>query len=283
MGPGEYAIMVDAYEGTSMCRGGRRQVLIAPGEQPELLGVDPMPSDCNEGLASLAFELYGSGDYATSLMQGSTEVWSETLPAGEHVLEDIEPGDYFLKVQHTCLQTYEAVSLFNDMAPNVSLEYNGFVTAGANGGAWLEATCSSCETGEGYGYTWFLFGEEVGADAPLAFHVDQVGTYELELVTYGLNCQASAPFEITAGKYLEDQAGGLEWLGVHAGQLGVRFPEAWPGAEVSCYDALGRVISTYGIGDVLGETFIELPEMTGWIAVELRSADGKLARWTGIL
>ena len=72
MGPGEYAIMVDAYEGTSLCRGGRRQVSIAPGEQPELLGLEPMPSDCNEGMASLAFELYGSGDYGTTLMQGST-------------------------------------------------------------------------------------------------------------------------------------------------------------------------------------------------------------------
>ena len=39
MAPGEYAVMVDAYEGTSLCRGGRRQVVIAPGEQPELLGI----------------------------------------------------------------------------------------------------------------------------------------------------------------------------------------------------------------------------------------------------
>ena len=92
MAPGEYAVMVDAYEGTSLCRGGRRQVVIAPGEQPELLGLEALPSDCNAGMASLEFELYGSGDYQTELMQGNTSVWSETLPAGEHTLEGIAQG-----------------------------------------------------------------------------------------------------------------------------------------------------------------------------------------------
>ena len=283
MGPGEYAIMVDAYEGTSMCRGGRRQVLIAPGEQPELLGVDPMPSDCNEGLASLAFELYGSGDYAASLMQGSTEVWSETLPAGEHVLEDIEPGDYMLLVQHTCLNTYELVSLIDEGELLVNVEYNGFVPAETSGGAWLEASCSNCETGEGYGYTWFLGGVEVGADAPLAVRVDQVGTYELELVTYGMDCEAVAPFAITVGKYLVDQAAGLEWLGVHAGQLGVRFPEVWAGAEFSWHDAAGRRLDVGQISSAVGEVFIQVPNIHGWTVLEIQSADGRTDRWAGVL
>ena len=283
MGPGEYAIMVDAYEGTSLCRGGRRQVSIAPGEQPELLGLEPMPSDCNEGVASLAFELYGSGDYGTTLMQGSTEVWSDILQAGEHVLEEIAPGDYFLKVQHACLQTYEAVSLFDDMATNLSVQYNSFVEAEANGGAWLEASCPSCETGDGYGYTWFLGGEEVGSDAPLAVRVEQVGTYSLELETYGWSCSASASFEMTVGKYLEDQNSELEWLGMHGGQLGVRFPEVWTGVEIDCYDALGRLVCTQKLGNVVGENFIALPDSKGWLTIELRGLDGKWARWTGIL
>ena len=38
MAPGEYAVMVDAYEGTSLCRGGRRQVVIAPGRAAGVAG-----------------------------------------------------------------------------------------------------------------------------------------------------------------------------------------------------------------------------------------------------
>ena len=175
-------------------------------------------------------------------------------------------------MQHACLQTYEAVSLFDDMATNLSVQYNSFVEAEANGGAWLEASCPSCETGDGYGYTWFLGGEEVGSDAPLAVRVEQVGTYSLELETYGWSCSASASFEMTVGKYLEDQNSELEWLGMHGGQLGVRFPEVWTGVEIDCYDALGRLVCTQKLGNVVGENFIAL---TGFERV----VDHRIARF----
>ncbi|MDB4563742.1 hypothetical protein N9084_00390, partial [Flavobacteriales bacterium] len=282
MAPGEYAVMVDAYEGTSLCRGGRRQVVIAPGEQPELLGVDEWPSDCNAGMASLEFELYGSGDYQTELMQGNTSVWSETLPAGEHTLEGIVPGEYVLKVTHPCLVTYELVSLLDDQVAEVNVLYNGFVQAESNGGAWLEAVCPMCETGDGYGYTWFLDGEEVGSDEALAVRVDQRGTYSLELVTYGFGCPASESFDITVGKYLVDAATGIDWLGLHGGMLGVRLAEEWRGAEVKGYDAAGRLVLSESLGDILGENFIAMPDVPGWLTVEIRSFDGKIAHWVGV-
>ncbi|MCH1575994.1 MAG: hypothetical protein L7S67_06940, partial [Flavobacteriales bacterium] len=283
MVPGEYAIMMDAQEGTTLCRSGRRQVLIAPGEQPELLGVEPIPSECNEGVASLAFELYGSGDYQTDLMQGNTSVWSETLPAGEHVLEGIAPGNYVLKVDHVCLETYEFVSLLDEESTEIDVQYSGFVLAEAHGGAWLEAACPICETGEGYGYTWLLNGEPVESDAPLAVRVETVGTYALELVTYGFECEARQAFDITVGKYLQSNAVDLEWMGVHDGQLGVRFPEEWAGVEYSWYDATGRLVDAGGISTAVGEVFIGAPDARGWMTLEVRAKDGRTAHWAGIL
>ena len=282
MAPGEYAIMMDAQEGTSFCRGGRRHALIAPGEQPELLGLEPMPSDCNAGMASLAFELYGSGDYQTELMQGNESVWSSTLPSGEHLLEGIAPGNYVLKVDHTCLETYEFVSLLDDAAPGLNAVYNGFVPVESNGGAWLEAACTVCETGDGFGYTWLLDGEEVGSDAPLAVRVEQVGTYALELVSHGFACTESESFEITVGKYLQDQSVGLEWLGIHNGMLGVELDREWKGAMMRAYDATGRLLLLESLGDLLGENFIAMPPIRGWLTVELSDSEGKIARWAGV-
>ena len=282
MAPGEYAVMMDAQESTTLCRSGRRQVLIAPGEQPELLGVEPMPSECNEGMASLAFELYGSGDYQTDLMQGNTSVWSETLTAGEHVLEGIAPGNYVLKVDHVCLETYEFVSLLDPLAPEVEVEYSGFVQANTNGGASLQATCPACLTGDGYGYTWLLDGEAVGADAPLEVQVEQVGTYPLQLLTHGLDCEVRIPFEITVGKYLTEVTSELNWLGIHNGMLGVELEREWKGAVLRAYDATGRLLLLEPLGDVLGENFIPMPNIRGWLTVELSDSDGNTARWAGV-
>ena len=112
-------------------------------------------------MASLEFELYGSGDYHTELMQGSTDrCGRRSLPAGEHALEEhCSRGVRPIGAAHPCLVTYEFVSpLMDDQVAAVDVLYNGFVQAEANGGAWLEASCAPvCETGDdGYGYTWFL-------------------------------------------------------------------------------------------------------------------------------
>ena len=283
MAPGEYAVRIDAQEGTSKCRGGRRQVLIAPGEQPELLGLEAMPSECNADMAALAFELYGAGGYVTTLMEGSTQIWSDTLPAGEHVLEGIAPSEYILKVEHACLSTYAFISLLDEQVADINVVFNGLVQAEPDGGAWLQATCPECGAGEGYGYTWLLEGEEVGNDGPLSVHVEQWGTYDLELVTYGMECGVGTSFEITVVKYLQEEASALEWLGLHAGQMGVRFPQIWSGTTYSWHDATGRQLKSGRISLALGEVFLPTPNFRGWAVLEIQSAQGRIGRWTGLL
>jgi len=216
-------------------------------------------------------------------MQGNESVWSSTLPSGEHLLEGIAPGNYVLKVDHTCLETYEFVSLLDDAAPGLNAVYNGFVPVESNGGAWLEAACTVCETGDGFGYTWFLDGEEVGSDAPLAVRVEQVGTYALELVSHGFACTESESFEITVGKYLQDQSVGLEWLGIHAGQFGIRFPHEWKGAEFGWWDAAGRLVENGTISVAAGEVFVSVPPVHGWTVFKVQSSDGLSQRWVGVV
>jgi hypothetical protein len=198
-------------------------------------------------------------------------------------LEGIAPGNYVLKVDHVCLETYEFVSLLDEESTEIDVEYNGFVLAEAHGGAWLEAACPICESGVGYGYTWLLDGEAVGSDAPLAVRVEAVGTYALELVTFGFECEARQAFDITVGKYLQSSAADLEWMGLHDGQLGVRFPQEWAGVEYSWYDAAGRLVDAGGISTAVGEVFIAAPDARGWMTLEVRAKDGRTARWAGIL
>ncbi|MDA9864187.1 hypothetical protein N9C70_03875 [Flavobacteriales bacterium] len=280
--PGEYAVMVEAMEGTSMCRGGRRHVIVAPGEQPELLGLDPMPSDCNEGMASLAFELYGSGDYATTLMQGNTTVWSETLPAGEHLLQDIVPGDYVLSVQHACLEANEWVVLSDLGMPVVAPVYPFFTDAEVNGGAWLEATCMGCQTGEGYGYYWMMGEDVLGENAPLEFRVDAVGAYDLELVAFGPGCEVNLPFEMLVGKNKVLSPDEVLWGRVSESVLEVTLNSEWHNASLRWYDSSGRLLSEETKGAMLGTVRLAVPQSPGWLTLEVWNDQGQVARWSGI-
>ena len=280
--PGEYAIMVLADEETSYCRGGRRQVVVAPGEQPELLGVEPIVSDCNEGMAALEFELYGGGSFETELMQGNTSVWQSALPPGEHMLEDIIPGEYVLKVDHVCLETFEFVSLLDEDAPQISLDYSGFVQAEASGGAWLHAECPVCTFGDGYGYTWLLDGVEVGENGPLEVRVEEVGTYAIELVTYGFACTVSESFEIIVGKYLTSMEEGVQWIGLMDGEMGMVFAREFKNVKFRWYDASGRLLEEGMISNGMGEVYIDAPSTRGWVSLELRNSEGLIARWNGI-
>ena len=281
--PGEYAIMMLADEETTLCRGGRRQVQVAPGEQPELLGVDAMPAECNEGMASLAFELYGAGSFETALMQGNEEVWSETLEPGEHTLTDIVPGDYILKVDHTCLQDFEWVSLWDEDMSNVQVEIPSFIETEQDGGAWIEAECVGCTYGEGYGYYWLLDGEWAGENEPLGVRVDTAGVYTIEWYTYGLACDEEFEAEVAVGKFLLHGLEKIEWLGIQGGQLGVRFPEAWRQVSFRWLDATGRWVKEGTLSQASGEVFMDVPQMRGWTTLELRSSEGKTVRWVGIL
>ena len=48
------------------------------------------------------------------------------------------------------------------------------------------------------------------------------------------------------------------------------------------YDAAGRLVLSESLGDILGENFIAMPDVPGWLAVEIRSFDGKIAHWVGV-
>lgn len=280
--PGEYAVHVDATEETSLCRGGRRQVVVFPGEQPELLGLEALPAECNVGEAELAFELYGGGEFQTSLWQGGAPVWQESLQPGEHEIGGFAPGEYVLKVDHTCLEAVEFVSLSDPGMPSVSALYDAFVEVESSGGAWLEAQCVGCLEGDGFGYYWILDGDIVAEDEPLSTRVYSVGSYDLQLVAFGPDCEMAVPFEVLVGKHKIGSPDAVRWLGMVEDHLMAVFDEEWSGVQCRWYDASGRLLDAQEGATLVGEAFLPVPDASGWLTLEVRSADGRLARWSGI-
>ena len=112
--------------------------------------------------------------------------------------------------------------------------------------------------------------------------VESVGTYTLEVVTYGFSCDASASGEVVVGKYLTSMAEGLQWLGVTDGQMGMVFSEEWRDIRYRWFDATGRLVTEGRIPSGLGEVFIDAPGARGWLSLKLTSADGQQAIWSGI-
>lgn len=282
MSPGEYSIVVEATEETSLCRGGRRQVVVAPGEQPELLGLIAEPSECNFGMASLAFELYGNGEFETSLIQGAQTMWSASLAPGEHVLEDIIPGDYVLKVNHACMEATEWVSLSDPGMPEVTPIYPFFTEVEAAGGAWLEASCMGCITGEGYGYQWMVDGAVVAENEPMAVRVYEAGLYEVELVAFGPDCQMNVPFEMLVGQHKVASSDKVTWVMAEEGQLMGDFKEEWVNAQIRWFDSTGRLLKEESKGSLMGRVMLDAPKAGGWLTLEVRSASGRLSRWFGV-
>jgi len=256
--------------------------VVFPGEQPELLGLDPLPAECNVGEAALAFELYGAGEFQTSLWQGAETVWQDALAPGEHMLEGLTPGEYVLKVDHTCLEATEMVSLSDPGMPAVSVLHTEFVEVESSGGAWLEAQCVGCLDGDGFGYYWILDGNIVAEDEPLAVRVDEVGSYDLQLVAFGADCEMTVPFEMLVGKHKVGSPDDVRWLGMVENHLMAVFDEEWVGAQLRWYDSSGRLLDAQDGLTLLGESFLPAPDATGWLTLEVRSADGRITRWSGV-
>ena len=280
--PGEYAILVDAQDGTTLCRGGRRQVVVFPGEVPELLGLEPMPAECNGGDAALAFELYGGGEFQTSLWQGSETVWEETLMPGEHVIDGVEPGQYVLKVDHACYEANELVSLLDPGLPEIAPVYSFFTEVEPNGQAWIEASCAGCMTGDGFGYQWYVDGVLVETDEDLGIRVDEIGTYDIELVAYGPDCEVTVLFEMLVGKHKVMSPDAVRWMGIQDGTLGAIFDEEWVCARLRWYDATGRLLLEEQPLNLLGEVFLTAPDAVGWLTLDVMDAEGRRVRWSGV-
>ena len=101
-------------------------------------------------------------------------------------------------------------------------------------------------------------------------------------MAYGPVCSQAIPFQFFVGKAAALGQADLNWLGAQQGELGMVFPEEWSGVSVKGFDSSGRLIHAESIGDVVGEVFVAVPKALGWTTIEVSSADGKVARWTGV-
>ncbi len=183
LAPGDYGLVV---AGPGMqCGSERRSFTVTPGEQPELLGLDWEVPACNEGEVSLDFELYGNGDFVSSLRLGNEAVWSNVEEGGEVSLSGLEPGTYALEVEHLCLEETVVLDLYDPSAVEADAEYDAMVIMDPVGGTALEAlsTCYGEET-----YRWVVNGEVVGMDEPLFFPVNNVGGHVVELEAWNGAC-----------------------------------------------------------------------------------------------
>ncbi|MCH1576747.1 MAG: hypothetical protein L7S67_10775, partial [Flavobacteriales bacterium] len=183
LAPGDYGLVV---AGPGMqCGSERRSFTVMPGEQPELLGLDWEVPACNEGEVSLDFELYGNGDFVSSLRLGNEAVWSNVEEGGEVSLGGLEPGTYALEIEHLCLEETVVLDLYDPSAVIAAAEYEAMVIMDPVGGTALEAhsMCYGEET-----YRWVIDGQVVGQDEPLFYPVDFVGGHVVELEAWNGTC-----------------------------------------------------------------------------------------------
>ena len=280
--PGEYGVIVNAQSGASKCRGGHRHALVFPGEEPELLGLAPQLSACNEGTVGVAFELYGGGQFQTSIWQDNALVYEVDLPAGEHLIDGLDPGQYTLKVIHPCLDVVEWVDLDDPGLPQITPIYAPYTELGWDGEALLEATCLGCFQEEGFGHHWIVNGVAVNANGDLDLAVDSLGAYEVVLVAYGPDCEVHVPFQILVGKNRRAAPGSVRWLGISDGELSAVFEEEWAHARLRWYDSAGRLLLEQQQAGLMGGVSIQVPSFTGWLTLEVVDGTGRKVRWTGL-
>ena len=183
LAPGEYGLVVAGPE--MLCGTERRLFSVTPGEQPELLGLDWEVPSCNAGEVSLDFELYGNGDFVTSLRLGNESVWSNVEDGGEVSLSGLAPGTYALEVEHLCLEETVVLDLYDPSAVTAEADYDAMVVMDPIGGTALEAI-STCWGEEAY--RWVVNGEIAGENEPLFFPVETTGGHVVELEAWNATC-----------------------------------------------------------------------------------------------
>ena len=181
--PGDYGLVVAGPE--MRCGTERRSFTVEPGVEPELFGLDFTVPSCNEGEADIAFEIYGHGDFNTSLRLGNETVWSGVEPGGEVLLAGLEPGTYALEVDHICLEETVVLDLMDPEAVYAEADYAPMVVLDPVGGSALEAL-STCIGEENY--RWTIDGQEIGENEPLFHIVDQSGGHVVELEAWNETC-----------------------------------------------------------------------------------------------
>lgn len=246
-----------------------------PGEQPELLGLDWEVPACNEGEVSLDFELYGNGDFVSSLRLGNEAVWSNVEEGGEVSLGGLEPGTYALEIEHLCLEETVVLDLYDPSAVIAAAEYEAMVIMDPVGGTALEAhsMCYGEET-----YRWVIDGQVVGEDEPLFYPVDFVGGHVVELEAWNGTCAdiKELPFLVVnwnearikdAPVVVREE--GQHWALVFGEDLG------W--TQVVLTDAAGRTVLTDGFEVGAGHVQrIERPMVAG---TYLLRVSGEAGQW----
>ena len=139
-----------------------------------------------------------------------------------------------------------------------------------------------CMTGDGFGYQWYVDGILVETDGDLGIRVDEIGTYDIELVAYGPDCEVTVPFEMLVGKHKVMSPDAVRWMGIQDGTLGAIFDEEWVGARLRWYDATGRLLLEEQPLNLLGEVFLTAPNAVGWLTLDVMDAEGRRVRWSGV-
>ena len=235
--PGEYTVVVTGVAGT-VCPKSQREVIVPPGEQPELLGLNWSAPPCNEGTIEIDFELYGGGTFGWMLF-GEDGIAQQGAGAGEMVLTGMAPGGYVLNVDHACLQESVEFEAVDSDAPVVDWEADEVVVANEDGTAVIEAFF----TGTADAYRWYLANVMIGNNAPLAYDVFGEGVYAITLEAERNGCTAIETFDFSVVSAQRGEAE-LGWkVSMSPGGWLIQSEVPWSTLQWSLVDGAGRLVS----------------------------------------
>ena len=238
--PGDYGLVV---AGPNMrCGTERRTFAVEPGVEPELFGLDWTVPACNQGDADIAFEIYGNGDFSSSLRLGNEMVWSNVEHGGEVMVSGLAPGTYALEVDHVCLEETVVLDLMDPEAVYAEADHTPMVVLDPTSGTALEAL-STCIGEENY--RWILNGEELGANEPLFHMVDESGGYVVELEAWNETCSdiQEVPFLVINWNEARTMEAPVT-VREDAGQWVLAFGDDLGWTQLRMTDAAGRTVWT---------------------------------------
>lgn len=193
--PGDYQVVVTPVAGT-FCPKRHREVVVPPGEEPELLGLDWSAPLCNEGTAEVAFELYGGGTFGWTLWNADGDVAEQGAGHGEVALMGLQPGHYVLEVDHPCLSESRNVPAVDAQAPVAEADFADVVVQPSEGEA---VTWSAlCTTPNVTGCAWWVDGVLVSEEPALDWSTTELGSHTawLQVERDGCSHETAITFEV---------------------------------------------------------------------------------------
>lgn len=270
--PGEYGLVVAGPD--MMCGTEHRLFQIGQGEEPELLGLDWTVPACNAGEVSLDFELYGHGDFETSLRLGNQAVWSNMEQGGEVSIAGLSPGTYALEVDHVCLEETVVLDLFDESAVAAEAVYDAVVVMDPIGGAALEAFPACVGEDD---YRWLVNGEVVAENEPLFHPVDAVGEYTVMLDAWNSSCSDMTALDFLVVNWNEARLleapvtvreDATHWSLVFGSNLGL--------TQLRMTDAAGRTVWSGQVQAEEGYIYrVERPQVAGTYVMQVTGNGGQ--------